>query len=532
MKAKNENRCLMLMKVVILFITCHLSLVAVYAQERSLLDSLKYCAEFQATLATGDHNPLWLNANKYGLSSLKKANGYLRGRVERPLTLDNGRKWGVGYGLDVAIAAGFTSTFIVQQAYIEGRWLKGTLTVGAKEQPMELKNLELSTGSQTLGINARPVPQVRMALPDYWTIPGTKNWLALKGHIAFGKTSDDGWQKDFTSQQHKYTEGALYHSKSGFLKIGNPDKVLISLELGIEMACQFGGTSYRFRSDGTPDDVVHQQGGIKGMLKALIPAGSDAVDDLYTGGAGNGVGSWLGRFNFDCDEWGFSLYAAHFFEDHSAMFLMDYDGYGEGPEWNVKKKHRYFLYALNDILVGFDLRLKDARWVDNVLVELLFSKYQSGPIYHDHDEVVSDHLGGQDNYYNHSIYTGWQHWGQVMGNPLFLSPLYNTDQNIEVKNNRSKAYHVGLSGSPYSRFHYRLLGTYLKGYGTYDTPYPDPRKTVSLLAEACYSFPSTSSFGGWSVKGALGVDLGKLMGNNWGIQMTLAKNGILRLNKK
>ena len=514
------------MKKVLSLLLIMCSPLTMNGQQHSLTDSLHYRAELQATLSSGDNTPLWLNANKYGLSSLKTANGYLRGAVYRPLSADDGRKWGVGYGADVAVAAGFTSKLVVQQAYVEGRWLKGVLTVGAKEYPMELKNQELSTGAQTLGINARPIPQVRLALPDYWTIPGTHNWLALKGHIAYGKTTDDNWQKDFTGQHNKYTEGALFHSKAGYLRIGNAEKVLFSLELGLEMANQFGGTAYRFHSDGTFDDEVHQQGGLKGMLKALIPGGSDTVDDLYTGGAGNSLGSWLARFNFDDEEWGFSIYADHFFEDHSAMFLIEYDGYGEGSDWNVKKDRRFFLYGLKDIQLGFELRLKDARWIDNIVAELFFSKYQSGPIYHDHDEVISDHLGGQDNYYNHSIYTGWQHWGQVIGNPLYLSPIYNTDQSIYIKNNRSKAYHIGFSGSPYPRFHYRMLGTYLKGYGTYDKPYSDPHKTVSLLAEACYTFPSTSVLKDWSIKGAMGADFGKLMGDNFGLQMTIAKSGL------
>ena len=133
--------------------------LALSAQQRSLTDSLCYRAELQTTLSIGDNTPLWLNANKYGLSSLKTTNGYLRGALSRPLSADNGRKWGVGYGVDVAVAAGLTSTLVVQQAYVEARWLKGTLTVGAKEYPLELKNQELSSGSQTLGINARPVPQ-------------------------------------------------------------------------------------------------------------------------------------------------------------------------------------------------------------------------------------------------------------------------------------------------------------------------------------------------------------------------------------
>ena len=194
-------------------------MVTASAEERSLFDSLQYRAELQTTLSGGDHTPLWLNANKYGLSSLKKANGYVRGSLVRPLKNDEGRRWGVGYGVDLALAAGFTSTFIVQQAYIEARWLKGVLTVGAKEQPLELKNQELSSGSQTLGINARPVPQVRIALPDYWSIPGTRNWLALKGHIAYGKTTDDGWQKDFKAPQTRDPENTNSQREGGTLRV-------------------------------------------------------------------------------------------------------------------------------------------------------------------------------------------------------------------------------------------------------------------------------------------------------------------------
>ena len=101
-----------------------------------------------------------------------------------------------------------------------------------------------------------------------------------------------------------------------------------------------------------------------------------------------------------------------------------------------------------------------------------------------------------------------------------------------MKNNRSTAFHVGFSGDPVPGFHYRFLGTYLKGYGTYDTPYFEPRKTISLLAEADYSFANTSKFKGWSLRGALGMDFGELMGDNYGVQLTIAKNGILKGKKK
>lgn len=157
-----------------------------------LQDSLHYKVELQGTFSNHT-TPLWLNANRYGLSSLERRNGYLRVQLERPLSTDSARRWGMGYGVDVAAASHFTSHMVVQQAFFELRWLHGVLTVGAKDYPMELKNNRLSSGSQTLGINARPIPQVRLAVPEYWTVPLTNGWLHFKGHMAYGVYTDDGW---------------------------------------------------------------------------------------------------------------------------------------------------------------------------------------------------------------------------------------------------------------------------------------------------------------------------------------------------
>ena len=504
-----------------LFLLCPLLLSA--QQIRSLTDSLHYKVEMQSTLSSGDHTPLWLNANRYGLSSLKTANGYLRGAVSRPVEADADRRWGVGYMLDVAVPAGFTSHFVVQQAYGEVRWLKGLLTVGSKEYPMELKNNELSSGSQTLGINARPIPQVRLALPDYWTVPHTRNWLALKGHIAYGRQTDSRWQEDFTDNQFgsRYVKGALYHSKAGYLRIGPRN---VTLELGLEMACQFGGTTYLNDGSGV---TINNKSDLSAFIHALFPGGSDAKEagttGVYENADGNHVGSWVARLNVDQPSWCASLYADHFFEDHSSMFFMDYDGYGTGANWNVKEKSRYFLYDLKDIMLGVELQLKRVPWLSNIVVEYLCTKYQSGPVYHDHTKNVSTHISGRDDYYNHSKQSGWQHWGMVMGNPLFLSPIYNGSGDIKVKNNRFVAWHFGISGNPAAGLHYRVLATTQKGYGTYNLLYPDPRYDVSLLAEGAYTFPKTSFFDGWSVKAAVGWDHGEIYGKQTGFQLTVTK---------
>ena len=104
-----------------------------------LREDIQYGVEMQGSFSKGK-TPLWLNANKHGLSSLEKNNGYLRGSLVRPLSADSARRWAVGYGVDVAVPVNYTSHVVVQQAYVEARWLYGVLTAGAKEYPMELKN--------------------------------------------------------------------------------------------------------------------------------------------------------------------------------------------------------------------------------------------------------------------------------------------------------------------------------------------------------------------------------------------------------
>ncbi len=485
---------------------------------------VEYKAEMQLSGSSGK-TPLWLNANKYGLSSLDEFNGYVRGSIERPLSVDENRKWGLGYGADVAVPVNYTSHFVVQQAYVEGRWLHGVLTVGAKEYPMDLKNNQLSTGSQTLGKNARPVPQVRLALPEYWTLPFGHGWLHLKGHVAYGVMTDDNWQHDFTGRKSKYADNVRYHSKAGYLKISNEERFIPwSFEMGLEMAAEFGGTSHAFSSKGE-EAIREGEKGFKGMWHALLPGGDEVGESTYLNVAGNTLGSWVARIGYEADTWKFAFYADKYFEDHSGMLMLDYDGYGTGQEWAVKKERKYLIYDPKDWLLGVELNYKYDRLVKGIVLEYLYSKYQSGPIYHDHNPGMKDHIGGIDEFYNHYIYTGWQHWGQVMGNPLYRSPIYNDDGAIMVKNNRFMAFHLGINGTPTEQLRYRLLATYQDGLGTYQVPFKSRHQNFSFLAEADYAFKG--KLAGWNLRGAYGMDLGGLLGHNYGFQLTLSKKGVI-----
>ena len=482
---------------------------------------LGYKVEMQGSFSN-NKTPLWLNANKFGLSSLESNNGYLRAAIIRPLSADSTRRWGIGYGVDLVAPLHYTSKAIVQQAFVEARWLHGTLSVGSKEYPMELRSNRLSSGAQTLGINSRPVPQVRLALTDYWTVPILGRWFQLKGHIAYGKLTDDNWQTDFTQRKSKFSERQLYHSKAGYLRIGkDEDYYPLSLELGLEMAAIYGGNSYAVNADGSLTTITNE-GGLKGAWHAFMPGGAESTETTYQNVSGNQLGSWLMRINYNKDTWRLRLYADKYFEDHSGMLLVDYDGYTTGEGWATGVKRKYFLYDLKDWQLGMEINLKYGSWLRDIVVEYMYTKYQSGPIYHDHTKTIADHIGGNDNFYNHYISNGWQHWGQVIGNPLFQSPIYNEDGSIEVKDNRFMAFHAGISGRPTENLQYRLLATYQEGLGTYSNPYTKKHHNVSFMLEADYTLPHN-----WNIKGAYGMDFGHILGHNAGGQITISKTGLL-----
>lgn len=475
-------------------------------------EDIRYRGELTGTAASGTNAPFWFTNNRYGLGTTEGNSGLLRLSLQRDAEADSLRKWRIGYGVDAAAMVNFDSHVVLQQLFFDVQWKPLRLSIGQKERPMELKNQMLSSGGLTQGINARPIPQVRLELPDFWTIPGTRGWLALKAHIAYGAFTDNGWQRDHTGSNGRHAANILYHSKAGFLRIGNTQKFPLALTGGLEMGTQFGGEAWNVnrRADDTSDfdnTYVKMGHGLRDFIDAFIMGGSDASDGAYKNVGGNQLGSWHLRLDYEGKGWGASAYAEHFFEDHSQLF------------WQ---------YAWKDMLYGVEVSLPANPFVSTVVYEHLGTKDQSGCIYHDETANIPDQISAIDNYYNHGIYTGWHHAGFAMGSPLLLSPIYSKN-NIYFFHNRVVAHHVGLSGRPTKEVEWRLLYTHEKSWGTYDTPLPDPLKANCLLAEACYS---PAKVPGLSVRASYGMNQGKLLGNSHGAMLTVGYSGWINKKKE
>ncbi len=468
---------------------------------------INYEAEISQSISDSD-TPLWLTANRRGLSSLEKANGYLRAAIFRPAETDSAHRWRIGYGADLAVAYHFDRTLTVKQLYADFDYKLVRLTIGAKDQPMAFKNEALSSGSQTFGINALAVPAIMFSLPRYWNISGRGDWAAIRGFISYGMQSDGRFKRSYVGPGGGYSRYVLHHRKAGYLRLGNERKFPLVFEGGLEMATQFGGTIYRTDAQGKPYTIKPGHS-LRDFIDATFGAGGDPTDDVYANATGNTVGSWLMRLSWKGKGWSAALYYDHYFEDHSQMF------------WQ---------YGWRDGLIGAEINLPDNPVVSTLVFERLETRYQSGAVYHDHTANIPDQISAKDDYYNHGLYSGWEHWGQAIGNPLYTSPLYQHNGSLSFRGSRFLAHHAGIQGQPLPWLGYRALYSHERSVGSYISgPFIPGRTTDSFLFEASLSPSRIGKLNttGWTAKLGFGVDRGDLIGDHTGFNLTITKRGLL-----
>lgn len=465
-------------------------------------DSLSVRIQTEATVSGGDFSPLWLSSNRYGMGSARPNSFTLRAGAGWSTDLRHG--WKLGAGIDMAGGASTVSRFWLQQAYFDASWRMLSLSIGSKERigsPLE-KNPDLTSGWMTEGMNTRPIPQIRVAIDRFYSLPFTGGWLALKGHLAYGAFLDGKWQEDFAGPDKLYGRDIKYHSKALLFRLGNREKLPLEFEFGLHMATQFCGDQMRKLSDGSSELVLDMPDGFRNYINAFFPAsgGSDTPWGEQVNVEGNMLGSWNFALNYYLHDWKFRLYLDHYFEDESQMFFQ----YGR---WK-------------DGQLGFDVTLPSNRWVSRILWEGISTKDQTGPVLYDGfaGSFGDLQMSGADSYFNHSIYQAWQYYGNGIGSPLLPGPAYNEDHSITFRSNRMKAHHIGLQGSPVPGWSWRLLSSFARHWGTYTSPFGEVRHQFSGMAEVRFS---PLRLRHWSFKAAFAIDRGDYIGNSAGGMLTV-----------
>lgn len=503
----NDNEGMINHRFTVCLLFCLLcNLAAGFAAAQGISEHFSHATltfEASATAATGDYAPLWLTANRYGLSSVRATSNYERARLQRDLTQDAALPWQLGYGLDVAVAFGHERTGIVQQAYVEAQWRKLRLLLGQKELPLEMMNPELSQGAMTFGINARPIPKARLDI-DWFAFPGTKGWWQWRIYGAYGFTTDGHWQEKWSDPTDRYSRGMLYHEKALHWQFGRADVLPFTYEIGLNMAAQFGGSSYNVITERTEQHSFHYNSSLRAFWDVLFVQGSDETDGDAANVAGNHLGSWVMQLKYHGQKWQARAYWERFFEDHSNLTVQ---------------------YGIRDMLIGAEVNLPRNPWISTVVAEYMTSKDQTGPIFHDRTATLPEHIAGRDDYYNHLNYPGWQNYGMAIGNPLLTSPLYNEvfghGHQLRFYNNRVRAWHFGINGDPSAEWHWRAKLSLTRNWGGYNDPFVDMQHQTYAMAEARYT-PRWAEC--WTAVLAVGLDHGHVLGNSTGMQLTIARS--------
>lgn len=516
-------------------------------------NTFSYIIQYNSKFTDGKNAPYWFTALRQGMNNVAKNDGYMRVGILNKGYIDKKGEVSYSIGADIRIGDTYTNSLdrgreiLLQQAYIEAEWRMLRLSIGSKERFTEVLNNNifndtslgtnlanryfpnlyslpasyLGSGSLSYSGNSRPIPQIRIELPQYTPFPGTKGWLHIRGHISYGRFTDESFQAEHTlgMPSARYGKEILYHSKAGFIRIGKAEKFPLLFEGGLEMYTQFGGEIHT-HADGKILSMPHS---LTDYWKAFIPlSGSDATPEKeQTNISGNQLGSWHAAFIIPTKKVDIRLYGEHLFEDFSQLFFFEYQS-----DKNGKKNVIY--YPWKDLLVGVQLtnKSKVIPFITSLQYEYLTTRDQSGALYHDPSDHFAEQMDGADNYYNHGIYPGWHHWGMGLGNPLVISPAYNSNGSLQFRSNRITAHNVGMNGTleKWLPVAYRLQYTYSEHWGSYSHPFDNKRYSTSLLAELICA-PEKSH---WVGMLSFGYDKSSYIGNNCGVMFTLSYTGVIK----
>lgn len=367
------------------------------------------------TSSTSDALPFWLTANQFGVMPTHNTNGALRLDYTRHLDPDNGFTFDVGADFIARFGRGNHTTFF-QQLYGEVTWGPFLLRAGRKEETAGNVHPSLSSGSMILSQNAAPITGISISWPEYVTVPGTKTFLAIKGHLKHGWI--DGY---------RITTDPWLHAKAFYMRLGG-DTWKVHGYAGLIHYAVWGGTHRNPIYGKLPSTF-------RDYFRVFFFRGADMnspVEGEFINALGNSLGAYDFALKYEAKPFTLRLHRQFYLEDTVSMrFRNAWDG----------------LWGL-----GLTFPNKPAL-VKDLLYELIVSKRQgSRP-----GEPI-----GTDNNYNHFVYSsGWTHRGRALGTPFILT----RPGQVGVYNNILYAHYFAAAGAFTPATRYRIMLTISKNYG-------------------------------------------------------------------
>lgn len=482
--------------------------------------AINYEGSLTAGGGSGEFAPYYMSSLRHGRFTQQYN---LQAEIKAWRPIDRSTRFSYGFGADIIAGATSTASYErydaatsswyehserpsavwLQQLYGEVKYRGVFLLAGMKEHESALLNQRLTSGDFVESGNTRPIPEVRAGFIDFQNIPLTDGWVQIQGEIGYGRKLDDGWWRDhYNYYNYHISEKEWYNYKRCYFRT-KPSEPL-SVTIGMQAAAFFGGTT-RAYSKGVQEKVIHQKADAKTFFKMFLPF-EDGGESFYTG---SHLGSWDFRARYRLkNQTELSAYFSWPWEDGS--------GIGKLNGW--------------DGLWGLEYKAPQPGIVSGAVVEYLDYTNQSGPIHFapaDFPEgTITGHASGGDDYYNNHAHSPYAYFGQSIGTPAIMAPIYNTSGYMAFRASAMRGFHIGIEGNITPRLDYVVKGGYRKAWGNGTFMLPAPRHLTSVMVEASWR---PAKVDGLTVNGRLELDRGNLPCNAFGAMVTVKYNGILNL---
>lgn len=480
--------------------------------------TMHYSATVQANGGPHDFAPYYISSLRNGKLTSARA-GSIDVAAWRPLDLS--RRFSYSFGIE-ALAQGANTVDYerfnvtdktwythaesparvwLQQLWGEVKYRGVFLSVGMRDFTPALVNRRLSSGDLIESGNSRNIPGARAGFVDFQNIPFTNGWVQIQGEIAYGKATDNDWQKKHYNYYNEHLNlGWWYNYKRCFFRT-KPSQPF-SVTVGMQAAAQFAGETYWYR-DGKVWRYSDKKLQIRDFLDMMILREGD---DYWKG---NHLGSWdfQARYRFRNGS-EVKAYFQWLWEDGSGIGKLN----GMDGLWGIEWKP-----ARRGVVSG-------------AVLEVMTYMNQGGPIHYDYDDHHGTNLNkhraeGRDNYYNNLWYNGYALYGMSIGSPMFIAPVFNTDgATTTFLNNRFWGIHAAIEGDVLPTLSYRAMASYRRFYGRLAAPAVKTTHDFSAMVEASWRLPQVP---GLTLNAQIAFDCGNsTYGNNFGALISVNYSGI------
>lgn len=478
--------------------------------------------------AIGSHEfaPFYMSANRFGTLTQSKDMLLHIGASD---SLDYTKRFDWAWGVEVWGGASSSATYErwntstnqmvydnpqhpariwLQQLYGELKYRCLYLSVGMKNRGSALLNNELSSGDLTWSGNTRGIPEARIGFNGFQDIPFTNKWVQADLALAYGFFADKDWiENHYSYKRGTINLNTLWNYKRLYLR-SNPEKPF-SVTFGLQAAALFGGTTYTY-VDGRVTEKQVMWHSFKDYLKMLLPIAGESEGN-YVPGDHKGSWDFMARYRLrNNDE--IKAYFEWYWEDGSSLL--------KNNGW--------------DGLWGIEYKSARRWWIDGAVVEYLDFTHQSGPLHYDpndweHDDITTQ-VRGRDNYYDSWYYRAYCNYGSIIGTPMVMGLIYDTEGRSKLKATRVRGIHLAIKGSLGQYMDYQIKFNHRKAWGDVNTiEMVHPLHANSWYLNVGYNFPKLPSL---RLNASLGIDNGNMPSKAAAFSIGVTYSNNITLKKK